>query len=156
MGAIAGDSPILDDAMIRQLGISPEDVEDTVARERAEMKRREEIYRDGNPPLDLHARSAILVDDGLATGNTMLASVRHARGLDPAGMIIGVPVGSKQACERLRPEVDDLVCLATPELFFAVGEWYRDFDQVSDAEVRRLLTESRQQLRKHPASAATA
>jgi len=156
LGAIAGESPILDDGMIRQLGISPADIEDVITRERAEMKRREELYRVSNPALDLRGRSAILVDDGLATGSTMMASVRHVRGLDPAKVIIAVPVGSKEACVRLRKEVDDLVCLAAPDLFIAVGEWYRDFEQVSDAEVRHLLTESRQQLRKHPASATTA
>jgi predicted phosphoribosyltransferase len=156
MGAIAGESPILDDGMIRQLGISAADIEEIIAREQAEMRRREELYRGGIPALALHGRSAILVDDGLATGSTMLAAVRHVRGLDPARTIIGVPVGSKDACDRLRGEVDDLVCLAVPDLFFAVGEWYRDFAQVSDAEVKHLLTESRQQLRKHPASSATA
>jgi putative phosphoribosyl transferase len=156
MGAIAEGSKILDNGIIRQLGISAEDIEDTIARERAEMRRREELYRGENPALDLHGRAVILVDDGFATGSTMLAAVRHVHGLHPARVIVAVPVGSKDACDRLRQEVDDLVCLATPEHFFAVGEWYRDFEQVSDAEVRRLLTESRLQLRKHLTSAASA
>jgi putative phosphoribosyl transferase len=154
MGAIAGRASVLDGRMIRQLGISAGDIEDTIEREQAEMRRREELYRGANPALELRGRSAILVDDGLATGSTVTAAARHVRGLNPARVIVAVPVGSKEACGRLRREVDDLVCLATPERFFAVGEWYRDFEQVGDAEVRRLLTESRQQLRKHPASAA--
>jgi predicted phosphoribosyltransferase len=147
MGAIAGMAWILDGRMIRELGISDEDVEEIAAREHAEMMRREELYREGEPALDLHGRAAILVDDGLATGSTMLAAVRHARGLKAARVVIAIPVGSMQACDRLRGEADDLVCLATPELFFAVGEWYRDFRQVSDSEVRKLLAESQRRSR---------
>jgi len=154
MGAIAGAARILDDRMIQELGVSDEEVDRIVAREMAEMKRREELYRGGQPAPDVHGKSAILIDDGLATGNTMRAAVSHARSLKPAKVIIGVPVGSAEACNRLRKEADDLVCLATPELFFAVGEWYRDFQQVSDTEVQSLLAESHRQFRKHPASRA--
>jgi predicted phosphoribosyltransferase len=143
MGAITSQVRILDDSMIRQLGISDEEVEEIVAREQAETSRREELYRGGQPALDLRGRSAILVDDGLATGSTMLAAVRHVRRLEPAGVIVAIPVGSRGACNRLRPEADDLVCLATPDNFFSVGEWYREFEQVGDAEVQRLLAESR-------------
>jgi putative phosphoribosyl transferase len=156
VGAIAGGTRVLDSALIRRLGISAEDIDDTIARERAEMLRREELYRDGNPALELCGRLAIVVDDGLATGNTMLAAVRHVRGLAPARVIAAVPVGSREACQRLRAEADDLVCLAVPERFCAVGEWYQDFEQVSDAEVRRLLIESRLQLRKHLATPVSA
>ncbi len=155
MGAITDGAQVLDAPMIRQLGISDEQVEDTIEREQAEMRRRQELYRGGKPALELLGRTAILVDDGLATGNTMLAAVRHVRSLKPAKVVIGVPVGSKEACDRLRGEVNDLVCLATPELFCAVGEWYRDFHQVSDVEVYNLLAESRQQLRAHLASTVT-
>ena len=143
MGAITSQVRILDDGMIRQLGISDDEVEEIVAREQAETSRREELYRGGRPALDLRGRLAILVDDGLATGSTMLAAVRHVRRLEPAGVIVAVPVGSRGACDRVRPTADDLVCLATPDNFFAVGEWYRDFEQIDDAEVQRLLAESR-------------
>jgi putative phosphoribosyl transferase len=146
MGAMAGATRILDENMIRELAISREDVEEIVAREQAEMQRREELFREGTPAISLQGRTAVIVDDGLATGNTMLAAVRYARSLKPAKVIIAVPVGSRESCKRLRKEVDELVCLATPELFFAVGEWYRDFEQVSDEEVRRLLLESRRRL----------
>ncbi len=153
MGAVAGAERILDIRMIEELRISPADVEETVAREQVEMRRREELYRGGEPALDLQGRSAILIDDGLATGSTMLAAVRHARSLKPARVMIGVPVGSSEACNLLRKEVDDLICLATPEHFHAVGEWYRDFRQVSDTEVRNLLVESRRQLGQYPTQA---
>ena len=142
MGAVAGGTRILDDQMIRQLEISDQDIENIIAREQAEMRRREDLHRAGRPALDLNGKSVIIVDDGLATGSTMMAAVRHVRGLKPARVIIGVPVGSRQACNRLRPEVDGLVCLATPEAFFAVADWYRNFGQVSDAEVQTLLAES--------------
>ena len=82
-------------------------------------------------------------DDGLATGSTMLVAARYVRAFKPAKMIIAVPVGSSEACERLKKEADEFVCLATPELFMAVGDWFEDFRQVSDAEVQRLLEESR-------------
>jgi len=155
MGAIAGSARILDRAMIQQLEIPDEDVEDIIAREQAEMSRREERYREGRAALELHGKTAILVDDGLATGSTMLAAVHYVRSFEPARVIIGVPVGSKDACRRLRQDVEELVCLATPEHFFAVGEWYRDFQQVSDTEVQNLLAESREQLRKYRESTTT-
>jgi predicted phosphoribosyltransferase len=143
MGAIAGTERVLDEAMIRQLEIADEDVESIVRREEAEMNRREQVFREATPAIDPGGRTAVIVDDGLATGSTMLAAARYARSLKPARVIIAVPVGSRQACARLRKEADELVCLASPELFFAVGEWYRDFGQVTDEEVRHLLAESR-------------
>jgi predicted phosphoribosyltransferase len=142
--------------MIREMGISSEDVDDIVSREQQEMHRREKLYRAGLPALDLRGRTALVIDDGLATGNTMLAAVGYARSLEPASIVIGVPVGSGEACDRLRAEADDLVCLATPELFFAVGQWYTEFQQVGDAEVQRLLAESREKMRKHAASTTAA
>ncbi len=156
MGAIAGSARVMDDRMIEQLGIAPEDVDEIVRREQAEMKRREELYRGGKPGPDLRHHTALLIDDGLATGSTMLAAVHHAQSMKPARIVIGVPVGSSEACHRLGKEVDELVCLATPELFFAVGEWYRDFPQVSDNEVQYMLTESRRQLRRKVATKVAA
>lgn len=143
MGAMAGSARVLDDRMIRELGIQDEDVARIIAREQAEIKRREELYRGGRPARAIEGRTALLIDDGLATGNTMLASVRHARTLRPKKIIIGVPVGSSEACARLRDEADDVICLATPDFFLAVGEWYEHFEQVSDTEVQKLLAESR-------------
>jgi putative phosphoribosyl transferase len=145
-GAVAGSAEVLDAHMIDQLEIPDEDVRSIVEREQAEMKRREQVFREGSPAVNPFGRTAVIVDDGLATGSTMLAAVRYARTLKPAKLVIAVPVGSHEACARLRGEADELVCLSVPELFFAVGEWYRDFDQVTDEEVRRLLAESRRQL----------
>jgi len=149
MGAIAGRARVLDESLIRQLAVSNADVESIVAREQAEMNRREELYRAGRPPLDLKGKTAILVDDGLAMGTTMLAAIGHARREGAAKIVAAVPVASDQALRRVSAEADELVCLATPEYFYAVGQWYREFDQVTDAEVENLLEISR-----HPSAAA--
>jgi putative phosphoribosyl transferase len=105
--------------------------------------RREKLYRGDRGALSLHGRTVLLVDDGLATGSTMLVAARYVRSLKPHKMLIATPVGSVQACQRLRKEVDACVCLATPEPFSAVGEWYTDFRQVTDAEVQQFLEENR-------------
>jgi len=143
MGAIAGGMRVLDEALIQELGIDDEAIDAIVKREQAETERREELYRAGRPPLELRGRTVILVDDGIAMGSTMTAAIRYVRSLNPASVIIAVPIGSRQACLRLLKEADDVVCLAAPEPFNAVGQWYRDFHQVSDTEVQNLLTENR-------------
>ena len=147
MGAIAGPVRVLDEQLIQELGIAKEEVDAIVSREQAEVKRREELYRAGRPPLELRGRSVILVDDGIAMGSTMTAAARYVKSLNPAEVIIAVPIGSRQACLRLIGEVDDLVCLTAPEPFYAVGQWYRDFHPVSDIEVQNLLAESRHMLK---------
>jgi len=140
MGAIAsGSFQTLDEQLIGALGISRAEVDAVVARESAEVARRETLYRRGRRALDLHGRTVLLVDDGLATGSTMLVAARYVRSLKPRKTLIAVPVGSVQACHRLRQEADDCICLATPEPFSAVGEWYADFRQVRDAEVQSFL-----------------
>ena len=92
-----------------------------------------------NPPIALEGRTVILVDDGLATGSTMLAAATAVKGANPKSVVVAVPVAAKETCQALRSHVDDVVCAATPEPFRAVGLWYRDFAQVSDAEVHALL-----------------
>jgi putative phosphoribosyl transferase len=148
MGAIAGDARVLDESLIRQLAVSPSEVESIVARERAEMNRREELYRGGLPPVDLRGKTAILVDDGLAMGTTMIAAVQHACAAGAASIIAAVPVASREGLRRVDKAVDEAVCLAAPDDFCAVGQWYGEFEQVTDAEVENLLHASR-----HPSRA---
>lgn len=144
MGAIAGGSfQTLDQEVIGALGIYPEELNAVVARESAELARREKLYRGDRGTLNLSGRTVVLVDDGLATGSTMLVAARYVRSLKPGNIVIAVPVGSVHACRLLRPEADGCVCLATPEPFAAVGEWYDDFRQVTDAEVQRSLEQNR-------------
>jgi putative phosphoribosyl transferase len=143
MGAIAsGGSRFLDEKLIRHMRISQTAVEAIAARETQEAERREQLYRGSRPALDLRNRTVILVDDGLATGSTMLAAVKCVTSLQPVSLVVAAPVGSKQACAHIRKWADECVCLATPDPFIAVGEWYRDFGQTSDAEVRDLLAQA--------------
>ena len=143
MGAIAsGGVRILDEKLIREEGIPPEEIERATVKEAQEVERRERLYRGNRPALALRNRPVILVDDGLATGSTMLAAVKCVKSLQPSAVIIAVPVASRQACVLTRDEADDCVCLATPAPFIAVGEWYQDFHQTSDAEVRELLQQA--------------
>jgi putative phosphoribosyl transferase len=146
MGAIAVDGTrVLDEEIIRRLGISAEAVEAVARRERRELERQEELYRGDRPPLNLGRRTAILVDDGLATGSTMLAAVRFSKQLSPKRIVLAVPVASTSALAKLRPEVDECVCLAAPEFFYAVGLWYQDFPQTTDDVVKSLLEENSRQ-----------
>lgn len=152
MGAIAGNSvQVLSQDMIRSLRIPQREIDAAVAKERLEVERREKLYRSGRAALKLHGQTVLLVDDGLATGSTMLVAARYVRALKPARTIIAVPVGAFEACELLKKEADELVCLATPRYFMAVGEWFEDFRQVNDAEVQRLLEESRSEVTAHTA-----
>ena len=143
MGAIAsGGTVVTNQSIIRDLRISPETIEAIAQRERLEVERREKAYRDGRPPIQLEGRTAIVVDDGLATGATMLAA---ARALRPRvqRVIAAVPVASETTCKELNGEVDRIICAANPQPFFAVGMFYRDFAQTTDEEVRTLLSQSR-------------
>jgi len=143
MGAIAGEgTEVLDKELVHAAGLTDRDVAAVTARERAEVERREHVYRGGRPPLDLRERTAILVDDGLATGSTMLAAVAFARKRQAKRIVMAVPVASVDALEELREKVDECVCLAAPDPFFAVGEWYWTFLPTQDAEVIRLLEEN--------------
>jgi len=143
MGAIAGEgTEVLDKELVHAVGLTDKDVAAVIARERVEVERREQLYRGGRPPLDLKERTAILVDDGLATGSTMLAAVAFARKRQAKRIVMAVPVASVEALEKLREKVDECICLAAPDPFFAVGEWYWTFLATQDAEVIRLLEEN--------------
>jgi predicted phosphoribosyltransferase len=144
IGAVTADGGrFLNEAILRELGIGASYVRRVTASEMAEAARRESRFRGGTAPPRLTRRTVILVDDGLATGATMIAAARSVRAHDPARLIIAVPVGSVEACTTLRHESDEVVCLHAPEPFWAVGIYYDDFRQVEDAEVTRLLREAR-------------
>jgi putative phosphoribosyl transferase len=140
MGAIAsGGTRVLNDMVIERLGVSPAEVE-AVARAEAELlARRERAYRDDRPPSTIRGSTVILVDDGLATGASMRAALRAVRAQEPAGVIVGVPVGSPETCRQLCSEADEVVCVRTPDRFLAVGQAYVDFSPTSDDEVRAVL-----------------
>jgi putative phosphoribosyl transferase len=133
---------VLDEGLIGSLGVAPEYVRDETERQRREIERRLKKYRGNRPAQKLEGRTVVLVDDGIATGATTLAAIRALRKQKPAELILAVPVGPPDAVARLSEEVDKLVCLDTPPLFWAVGAFYAVFDQTSDEEVMRLLRES--------------
>jgi putative phosphoribosyl transferase len=140
LGAVAGgDVLVVNDAVVAGLGLSVRDVARLARAERSELVRRELAYRGGRPPVDIAGRTVILVDDGLATGASMKAAATAARERRPARIMVAVPVAVSETCEDLRREVDEVVCMLMPEPFFSVGSWYENFEQTTDAEVRKLL-----------------
>ncbi len=143
MGAVAtGGVLVLNHEVVRRLRI-PESVIGTAAeRESEELGRRDRSYRGARPPPDVTGRTVILVDDGFATGSTMLAAVRALRPQGPGRIVVGAPVAAPDTCELLRADADEVVCLVTPDPFQAVGLWYEDFSQTTDEEVRELLSGS--------------
>jgi len=140
MGAIAsGGVVLLNNNVVRALGI-PEDVVNIAAvKEERELQRREREYREGRPPLDVQGKTVILVDDGLATGSSMRAAVEALKEKGASHIIVAVPVASPRTCADFEEEVDQVICMATPEPFRAVGQWYKDFSQTRDEEVHDLL-----------------
>ncbi|WP_326546343.1 phosphoribosyltransferase [Mycolicibacterium sp. ND9-15] len=140
MGALAsGGGVVINDNLVRSLGIRDCAIQAAIARETDELNRRERAYRAGRPAPDLADKTVILVDDGIATGASMLAAVRAVRADNPARVVVAVPVGPASACRDLAQEADDVVCAAMPPGFEAVGQVYADFHQVTDDEVRELL-----------------
>ena len=140
MGATAsGNIRVLNDQIINALGISPATIEAVAAKEEKEIEYRERLFRGDRPSLAVENRTIILVDDGLATGSTMRAAILALRRQHPATIVVSVPVAAATTCEDLKHEVDEIVCLLTPENFFAVGQWYEDFSQVTDEEVQAFL-----------------
>lgn len=143
MGAIAtGGVVLLNEQVVRSAGVSNEVVESVLAGERRELDRRERRYRGDRPPPDVKGNSIILVDDGLATGSTMLAAVAALRQERPARIVVAVPVAAPDTCDALRAVADEVICSVTPEPFHAVGLWYDDFSQTTDEEVHELLEQA--------------
>jgi predicted phosphoribosyltransferase len=149
MGAVAsGGSRVLNLKVVGAAGIDREQVEAISRRELREVERREKLYRGDRPELDPAGRTAVVVDDGLATGSTMRAAVAALRGRGAPRVVVGVPVASPDVCAELEPEVEDIVCARTPERFRSVGGCYEQFPQLTDEDVARLLARSRQDFRK--------
>jgi putative phosphoribosyl transferase len=142
MGAIAsGGAYVLSEEVIEALGISHDDIARVARRERQELDRREHLYRDHRQYPVLEGKTVILVDDGLATGASMLVAVNALRQKGPAKIVVAVPVASLEAYSSLRGHADEVICCHVPDRFVGVGGWYEDFSQVGDDEVRRLLNQ---------------
>jgi predicted phosphoribosyltransferase len=141
MGAIAeGGASVLSEDLIASLAIPRSAIEDVTTREGEELARRQRLYRGARVTPVVHGRTVILVDDGLATGSTMEAAIRALRRLDASRIVVAVPVAAAESCDRIRGIADEIVCAYTPPFFSAVGQWYDDFSETSDEDVRSLLT----------------
>jgi putative phosphoribosyl transferase len=147
MGAIAsGGVRVVNSEVVEMLNLPNDVIERVAALEQRELERRERLYRGGRPFPDLEHRHVILIDDGLATGSTMRAAATAVRERHPAAIVVAVPAAAPDTCEAFRREVDDVICALTPEPFYAVGQWYDEFTQTSDEEVRELLLRSSRDL----------
>jgi predicted phosphoribosyltransferase len=140
MGAVGpGGAVMLDEELINRLRIPQGEVAETLAVETWELQRRERAYRGDDAPTDLEGKTVIVVDDGIATGQSMRVAVRVLRRRGPARVVIAVPAAAAETCEALQSDADEVLCALSPQPFVAVGAWYDDFSQVSDEEVRALL-----------------
>jgi putative phosphoribosyl transferase len=147
MGAIAtGGVRVLNYDVIRAAGISDDVIDFVTAREQVELKRRELAYRGDFPVPEISGRIVILVDDGIATGSTMRAAIGAVRQQNPVRIVVAVPTAPPSSCNELRSEVEEVVSLMTPEPFYAVGQWYEIFDQISDEEARDLFERAKRRL----------
>jgi predicted phosphoribosyltransferase len=146
-GAIAsGGVRVLNEDVTRAIPHADEMIEAVTARETTELERREQIYREGRPSPELRGRVVILVDDGLATGATMRAAVKALRQRGVTKIVVAVPVGPPDTCREIEQEADETICLSTPPFFQAVGQYYEDFSQTSDEDVRELLNQAAQDM----------
>jgi putative phosphoribosyl transferase len=146
IGAIAsGGTRVLNEGLVGELGLATSVIDQITAREERELRRREELYRQGRPALPVVGRTVVLVDDGLATGASMRAASQALRLQRPKRIVVAVPVAAVATCDEFRRDVDEIVCAYTPEPFMAVGIWYEDFSQTSDAEVQQLLKQAEQE-----------
>jgi putative phosphoribosyl transferase len=151
MGAIAsGGVRVLSDDIVKALSIPDRVIATVAANEERELARRERAYRDDRPSPDVRGKTVILVDDGLATGSTMRAAAAALQAQHPERLVIAVPVAPRETCQSLLDVADDVVCATVPEPFFAVGNWYEDFSQTTDEEVRELLARASEALEAVP------
>ena len=149
MGAIAsGGVRVLNRDVLSYVPIPQKTIDAVAAREEEELRRRERSYRGARPPLQLRGRTVVLVDDGLATGSTMRAAIAAVRKMEPQAIVVAVPVAAPQTCDEFRNEVDEMICLRTPDPFQAVGLWYDDFSQTTDQEVHDLLERANAEVQK--------
>jgi putative phosphoribosyl transferase len=140
MGAIAsGGIRILNQRLIAELGITEEQVAETIAAQESELQRREQLYRGVRPGISVRGKIIILVDDGIATGSSMLAAIDALRTLHPKTIVVAVPVAPSHGVEQVQKVVDQFICVLEPELFFGIGEFYENFLQIDDSEVHELL-----------------
>jgi len=143
MGAIAsGNAVILNPDVIHAAGVTRQQIEEVLEREKQELFRREKLYRGDRPPIDVKGRTVVVVDDGLATGASMRVAVIALRSKTPASLIVAVPVASLEICAEFQHVVDKTLCLETPEPLHSIGLWYENFNQTSDDEVRALLAKA--------------
>ena len=143
MGAIANSGVrVLNQDIVRSLRLSDAVIDKVAAQEQQELERRERLYRDDRPIPQLHERTVIIVDDGLATGATMRAAIEALRQQQPARIVVAVPISSPETCRDLAVEVDEIICVETPQPFCSVGLWYEDFPQTTDEEVCALLKQA--------------
>jgi putative phosphoribosyl transferase len=148
MGAIStGEVRVLNQDVINQLSIDEKTIDRVARQEMQELHRRQEAYRGDRPEPQIEGRTVILVDDGLATGATMMAAVTALRQQNPAGIVVAVPTASQEICSHIEKYVDEVVCAITPDPFWGVGLWYENFEQTTDAEVRKLLLENAERIK---------
>jgi putative phosphoribosyl transferase len=143
MGAIAsGGVQVLDLSIVKELCVTEEAIQDVVDSEHRELERRERLYRGNRPPLELAHKTVILVDDGIATGSSILAAVSAIRRRQAARVVVAIPVAPASGCSAIRMEADEVISVAEPEVFLAVSQWYENFSEISDEDVRMLLEEA--------------
>lgn len=142
-GAIAsGGGRVLNDSVVSTFKLSPATIQSVTQKETQELQRREFLFRGDKPPVEVQGKIVLIIDDGLATGASMRAAIQALKLLHPSRIIVAVPIGSSETCEELQSDVDEVVCARTPSPFMAVGFWYNNFTQTSDAEVRALLKQT--------------
>ena len=147
-GAIgSGGLRVLNRSVVEHLGLSDLDIASVTHTEREELERRESLYRGNRAPLDLQGKTVIVVDDGIATGSSLMAAIHALRQMKPVAIVVATPVAPPRTCHRLLQEVDELVCVEIPEPFYGVGQFYHDFSQISDEEVNELLDRASKQVR---------